>query len=81
VILGKDEASLRAKRELAERMIGGFVDIPNMAVCGTPAAVVDQLAVKMSRGVRDFAILFGDFGAPDTLELFASRVRPELRLP
>jgi len=81
VIVGKDDASLRAKRQLAERVIGGFVDIESMAVCGTPAAVVDQLAAKIEKGVRDFAILFGDFGAPDSLELFASRVRPELTLP
>jgi F420-dependent oxidoreductase-like protein len=81
VILGKDDASLRAKRATAERMIGGFVDIESMAICGTPNAVIDRLAQKIESGVRDFAILFGDFGAPDSLELFASRVRPALKLP
>lgn len=81
VIIGKDDASLRAKREAAERAIGGFVDIERMAVCGTPAAVIDQLAAKVERGVRDFAILFGDLGAAESLELFATRVRPALRLP
>ncbi len=81
VIVAKDDASLRAKREAAERMIGSFVDIESMAVCGTPNAVVDRLGGKIESGVRDFAILFGDYGAPDTLELFASRVRPALKLP
>jgi F420-dependent oxidoreductase-like protein len=81
VVLAKDDASLRSKRQFAERAIGGFVDIDQMAVVGTPAAVADQLARKMEKGVRDFAVLFGDFGAPDSLELFASRVRPELTLP
>ena len=81
VIVAKDDASLRAKREAAERTIGGFVDIERMAVCGTPAAVVAQLGAKIERGARDFAILFGDLGAPDTLELFATGVRPQLNLP
>jgi F420-dependent oxidoreductase-like protein len=81
VIVGKDDASLRAKRATAERMIGGFVDIESMAICGTPNAIIDRLAQKIESGVRDFAILFGDFGAPDSLELFASRVRPALKLP
>ena len=81
VVLGKDDAALRVKRQVAERAIGGFVDIDAMAVVGTPAAVADQLGAKIEKGVRDFAVLFGDFGAPDSLELFASRVRPELTLP
>jgi F420-dependent oxidoreductase-like protein len=81
VIVAKDDAALREKRAFAERAIGGFVDIEQMAVCGTPSAVADRLCEKISRGVRDFAVLFGDFGAPDSLALFSERVRPELKLP
>ena len=81
VVVAKDDAALREKRAFAERAIGGFVDIEQMAVCGTPNAVVDRLAEKIERGVRDFAVLFGDYGAPDSLALFAERVRPELKLP
>jgi len=79
IVLGKDDAAFRAKRELAESMIGCFVDdIDAMAVCGTPSRVADVLAAKMERGVRDFAILFGDLGMTDTLEVFASEVLPQL---
>ncbi len=81
VIIAKDDAALATKRKAAERAIGGFVDIDRMAVCGTPSQVIDALCGKIERGVRDFAILFGDYGATDTLELFATRVRPALTPP
>lgn len=80
VVLGANEEDYRAKRELAELVIGGFVDIEAMAVCGTPDQVTERLREKMRAGVRDFTIVFGDFGAPDTLELFAERVLPNLEI-
>ena len=49
-----------------------------MAVCGTPSKVADELNAKMASGVEDFAVIFGDHGERDTLELFASRVAPQL---
>jgi len=79
IVIGRDDADYRAKRELAQTLIGGFVeDIDATAVCGTPSRVADELRAKMEAGVDDFAILFGDLAMPDTLELFASRVVPEL---
>jgi len=79
VIVGRDDAHLREKRQLARMMIGGWVDIKTMAVVGNPAQVIEGLRAKIDRGVRDFAIVFGDLGMQDTLELFAAQVVPALR--
>jgi len=65
---------------LANMVIGGFVDIDEMAVCGTPDQVTESLQNKMRAGVRDFTIVFGDFGEADTLELFAEQVLPQLEI-
>ena len=51
-----------------------------MAVCGTPDRVAEGLRAKMRAGVSDFAIVFGDLGMPDTLELFMREVAPGLRV-
>jgi len=79
VVLGRDDADLKSKRELAELMIGGFVDIDTLAVCGTPAAVIDGLRKKIGAGVSDFAVLLGDLGSPESIELFATEVMPHLQ--
>jgi len=78
VVLGRDEREYRSKLSLAKSMVGGWVDLDTMAVHGTPERVADGLRTKMKRGVRDFAIVFGDLGMPDTLELFMSEVAPLL---
>lgn len=79
VVVGANDRDLAARIETARATVGGFVDLDTMAVCGTPQAIVDALCEKARRGVRDFAVLFGDLGAPDTLALFAERVAPHLR--
>jgi alkanesulfonate monooxygenase SsuD/methylene tetrahydromethanopterin reductase-like flavin-dependent oxidoreductase (luciferase family) len=81
VVIGKDSADLRTRLEVARATVGGFVDLETMAVCGTPQAVVDGLSTKIERGVRDFAILFGDLGTRESLELFAEHVMPALKIP
>ncbi len=78
VVLAADETALRGKRELAQMLIGGFVDLDTMAVCGTPDQVAAALHRKQAAGVEDFAVLFGDLGMPETLELFAREVLPAL---
>ena len=79
IVLGKDDADYRKQREIAQERVGGFIeDIDAMAVCGTPAKVADELNAKIASGVEDFAVIFGDLGMRATLELFASRVAPEL---
>jgi F420-dependent oxidoreductase-like protein len=80
VVLGKDRKEYEAKRELAELLVGGFADLNTVAVAGTPDDVIAGLRAKIQdKGVQDFAILFGDFGMDDTLELFAEKVMPALR--
>jgi F420-dependent oxidoreductase-like protein len=79
VIIGRDQAHYRAKRELAEEKLGSFADLETIAVAGTPDQVIASLKAKQASGVSDFAILFGDFGMDDTLELFAREVIPALQ--
>lgn len=79
VVVGADKDALEAKMALARTMLGGFADIDKVAVAGTPDRVVEGLRAKMARGVTDFAVLFGDLGMDDTLDLFAAKVMPALR--
>lgn len=78
VVIGKDEEDYKFRRSIAERVAGSFADLDEYAVAGTPDVVIDGLRKKMSAGVTDFALIFGDFGMPDTLELFATEVMPQL---
>lgn len=79
VVIGADEEAFQAKLQVAKVMLGGFADIDAVAVKGTPDRVVAQLKEKMARGVTDFAVMFGDLGLDETLELFAREVMPALR--
>jgi F420-dependent oxidoreductase-like protein len=78
IVLGRSDADYREKLSLARTLVGSWVDLETMAVHGTPPKVADTLRAKMARGVRDFAIVFGDLGPPETLELFMSEVAPLL---
>lgn len=78
VVLGADEDDFRAKMEAAKMLLGGFADVETVAVSGTPDRVIDGLRAKMSRGVSDFALLFGDLGQDETTTLFAEKVIPAL---
>jgi F420-dependent oxidoreductase-like protein len=79
VVIGADEEALQAKLATAKMMLGGFADIDRVAVVGTPDRVIAGLRAKMSRGVTDFAVMFGDLGLDETLALFAQKVIPALR--
>jgi F420-dependent oxidoreductase-like protein len=79
VVVGADEASFEAKRAMAKQMLGGFADIDAVAVMGTPDRVVEGLRAKMAKGVTDFAVMFGDLGMDETVDLFAAEVMPKLR--
>jgi F420-dependent oxidoreductase-like protein len=78
-VIGADEAAFEAKLSVAKSMLGGFADIDRVGVLGTPDRVIAQLRGKMARGVTDFAVMFGDLGLEETLELFAREVMPALR--
>jgi len=79
VVIGADEQAFQAKLAMARVVLGGFADVDKVAVAGTPERVVAGLRAKMARGVTDFAVMFGDLGMDDTLELFAREVIPALR--
>jgi F420-dependent oxidoreductase-like protein len=79
-VIGCDEEHYQAQREVAQMLLGGFGKIDEIAVCGTPDQVVEGFRKKMEAGVTEFTILFGDFGSPETLELFATEVMPRLSL-
>ena len=79
VVIGADEEAFQAKLDLAKAMLGGFADIDKVAVAGTPDRVIAGLKAKMAKGVTDFAVMFGDLGMEDTVELFAREVIPALR--
>ena len=76
VVIGADEDAFQAKLAMAKVMLGGFADIDKVAVAGTPDRVVAGLKAKVARGVTDFAVMFGDLGLDETLELFAREVMP-----
>jgi alkanesulfonate monooxygenase SsuD/methylene tetrahydromethanopterin reductase-like flavin-dependent oxidoreductase (luciferase family) len=79
VVIGADEEAFQAKRGMAKAMLGGFADVDKVAVAGTPDRVIAGLRAKMARGVTDFAVMFGDLGMDETLDLFAKEVMPALR--
>ena len=79
VVIGADEEAFQAKLAMARVVLGGFADVDKMAVAGTPERVIAGLRAKMARGVTDFAVMFGDLGMDETLELFAREVIPALR--
>lgn len=79
VVIGATEAEFETKFETAKVMLGGFADVGQVAVAGTPDRVIAGLRAKMARGVTDFAVMFGDLGLDDTLEMFARKVIPALR--
>jgi len=79
IIIGRDDGHLQEKRMMAKMMIGSWVDIKKMALLGTPEQIVEGLREKIAKGVTDFAVIFGDLGMPDSLELFAEKVMPALK--
>jgi F420-dependent oxidoreductase-like protein len=78
VVLGRDDREYREKLGTAKTMVGGWIDLDTMAVHGTPERVAEALRNKRKGGVTDFAIVFGDLGMPETLDLFMREVVPLL---
>jgi F420-dependent oxidoreductase-like protein len=76
VVLGRDAADLRDKMQFAKSTLGSVFDIDKTALTGTPAQLVEAIEARRQQGVSFFTMLFGDFNAPETLELFATQVAP-----
>lgn len=79
VVMGATEDEFQTKLATAKAMLGGFADIDRVGVLGTPDRVIAQLRTRMDRGVTDFAVMFGDLGMNETLELFSREVMPAIR--
>jgi F420-dependent oxidoreductase-like protein len=76
VVLGRDDAELRQKRQFAKRALGAVFDIDKTALQGTPDQLIEMIRARHRQGVTFFTMLFGDLNQPETLELFAEKVAP-----
>ena len=79
LVLGADDAALRAARDQARRRYAGPAwNVDAGGYVGTPAALVDHIGSMRARGVRRFVFLPADRGRGDMLDLLATSVLPQL---
>lgn len=78
VVVGRGERGLREARERAVVRIGGFARFDGDCHVGEPEQVAESLRARAALGVGELAIMFGDFGSEEQLDLFATEVRPLL---
>ncbi|HEY8516803.1 MAG TPA: LLM class flavin-dependent oxidoreductase [Candidatus Binatia bacterium] len=78
VELGRNAAEVERARERLARELAGFVKLDGDVHLGTPEQVADALRARAALGVQRFMVMFGDFGSPEQLELFAREVMPRL---
>ncbi|MGH7987777.1 MAG: TIGR03560 family F420-dependent LLM class oxidoreductase [Candidatus Binataceae bacterium] len=71
VCLGANEAEVEEKWKLSQRL-----PFWRTGIKGTPHQVIEQLRARVAKGITFFTVIFGDFGPPRTLELFAREVMP-----
>jgi F420-dependent oxidoreductase-like protein len=72
VSLGATAAEVEDKWKIASRL----KPFSLTGIKGTPAQIVDQLHDRVRKGISFFTVMFGDFGPPQTIELFAREVMP-----
>jgi len=72
VCLGASDDEVEEKWKVAQRMR----PFSTTGIKGTPSQVVEQLRERVKMGITFFTILFGDFGPPATIDLFAREVMP-----
>ncbi|HVC44962.1 MAG TPA: TIGR03560 family F420-dependent LLM class oxidoreductase [Candidatus Binataceae bacterium] len=72
VCLGASEAEVEEKWKMAGRLKPFSIT----GIKGTPPQIVEQLRARVAQGITFFTIMFGDFGPPRTLDLFAREVMP-----
>ncbi|MGH7934857.1 MAG: TIGR03560 family F420-dependent LLM class oxidoreductase [Candidatus Binataceae bacterium] len=71
VCIGTTEAEVEEKWKLSQRL-----PFWRTGIKGTPTQVIEQLRERVRKGITFFTVIFGDFGPPRTLELFAREVMP-----
>ena len=72
VCLGATEAEVEEKWKVAGRLKPFSIT----GIKGTPPQIVEQLRARIAQGITFFTIMFGDFGPPQTIDLFAREVMP-----
>ena len=70
VCIGATEAEVEDKWKVASRL----KPFSLTGIKGTPPQIVEQLRDRVSKGITFFTVMFGDFGPPQTIELFAREV-------
>jgi alkanesulfonate monooxygenase SsuD/methylene tetrahydromethanopterin reductase-like flavin-dependent oxidoreductase (luciferase family) len=77
LVLAESSASLPGLLESAKRRYGSkHWGLEAGGYVGTPEQIAEHILTKIERGISDFAFFFHDRAAPESLELFASRVMP-----
>lgn len=75
--LARDDARLRAVREVAEKRFGGpGFALHETGLVGTPAAVVDRLGALIEKGFGQIVLFTHDRCSDETLDLLATEVMP-----
>ena len=72
VCVGANDNEVEEKWKVAQRLR----PFSTTGIKGTPPQIVEQLRERVKMGITFFTILFGDFGPPATIELFAREVIP-----
>jgi F420-dependent oxidoreductase-like protein len=72
VCLGATEAEVEDKWKVASRL----KPFSFTGIKGTPAQITEQLHDRVRKGITFFTVMFGDFGPPQTIDLFAREVMP-----
>jgi len=72
ICVAKDEKAVEQQWQMAQRL-----PFAKTGIKGTPKQIVEILKDRVKKGIEMFTIIFGDFGQPPTLELFAQEVMPE----
>lgn len=78
VVVGRGSDGVRLARERAMEKIGGFAKFDGDCHVGEPAEVAEALRGRAALGVQAVAVMFGDFGGEEQLQLFAEEVVPLL---
>ena len=72
VCIGATDAEVEEKWKMASRLKPFSIT----GIKGTPPQIVEQLHQRVRMGITFFTVMFGDFGPPQTIDLFAREVMP-----
>jgi alkanesulfonate monooxygenase SsuD/methylene tetrahydromethanopterin reductase-like flavin-dependent oxidoreductase (luciferase family) len=78
VVLGRTDADVRRQRENAVAALGSFARFDGDVHVGRAEEVAAALAARQALGVDRLMVMFGDFGSPEQIELFADEVLPRI---